>query len=379
MQWDRKLLKNLNIYIPLTVIILIIIGFITISSAVEINTPYTGGKIFLQKQAVSVILGIIFAITIQFINYRSFRHYADIIYFSTVGILIILLIAGQTVAGGKRWIIFGPLNFQPSELAKITLIIVLAAVLDNKSEDLDYLTGFIKPFLYFFLPFILIILQNDLGTALVFLVIFIIMLYVGGANVKFMSIIFGGTFLFLILIIFLHIYFGVPVPYLKDYQVNRLIVFLNPGVDPYGIGYNLIQSKIAVGSGQLTGKGLFAGTQNQLNFLPEKHTDFIFSVFGEEFGFIGVLILLLLFLFLLWQILQVARQAKDNFGRLLSTGVAAMFLFHIVENIGMTMGVMPITGIPLPFISYGGTYMVISLIAIGLVINVNIRKKKILF
>ncbi len=205
------------------------------------------------------------------------------------------------------------------------------------------------------------------------------MLYAAGANTKFIIIIFGGIFLVLVLFILLHIYFGVPLPYFQDYQLNRLIVFINPGVDPYGIGYNIIQSKIAVGSGELIGKGLFAGTQNQLNFLPEKHTDFIFSVLGEEFGFIGVLVLLLLFLFLLWEILQVARQSKDRYGRLVTVGVAAMFFFHIIENVGMTMGVMPITGIPLPFISYGGTYMVISLIAIGLVININIRKKKILF
>ncbi len=380
MHWDKRLLKNLNINIPLTVILLIALGFITISSAVEINNPEVFGKIYLQKQAISIILGIIFAIVLQFIDYRLFKHYADIIYIFTVSVLVILLIIGQTVAGGKRWIeLVGPLNFQPSELAKITFILVLASVLDKKSDDLEYLTGFIKPFIYFLVPFMLIILQNDLGTSLVLLVIFIVMLYAAGANTRFMIIIFGGTFAFLVLLILLHVYLGVPLPYFQDYQLNRLIVFVNPGVDPYGIGYNIIQSKIAVGSGKLMGKGLFEGTQNQLNFLPEKHTDFIFSVLGEEFGFIGVLVLLLLYLFLLWEILQIARQAKDNYGSLVTVGIAAMFLFHIIENIGMTMGVMPITGIPLPFISYGGTYMVISLIAIGLVININLRKKKILF
>ena len=379
MHWDKKLLKNLNINIPLIVILLIALGFITISSAVEINNPEGFGKIYLQKQAVSIILGIIFIIVLQFVDYRLFKHYADMIYISTVSILVILLIIGQTVAGGKRWIELGPLNFQPSELAKIAFILVLASVLDNKSDDLEYLTGFIKPFTYFLVLFMLIILQNDLGTALVLLVIFIVMLYAAGANTRFMIIIFGGTFAFLVLLILLHIYLGLPLPYFQDYQLNRLIVFVNPGVDPYGIGYNIIQSKIAVGSGKLMGKGLFEGTQNQLNFLPEKHTDFIFSVLGEEFGFLGVLALLLLYLFLLWEILQIARQAKDNYGSLVTVGIAAMFLFHIIENIGMTMGVMPITGIPLPFISYGGTYMVISLIAIGLVININLRKKKILF
>lgn len=379
MHWDKKLLKNLNINIPFTVIVLIIIGFITISSAVEINNPQTGGKIFLQKQAISIMLGLICAIIIQFVDYRLFKHYADVIYVSTVSILIILLLVGRSVVSAKKWIALGPLNFQPSELTKIVFILVLASILDKNFDKLKYLSGFIKPCIYFIIPFALIILQDDLGTSLVLLVIFIIMLYAAGANTKFMIIIFGGIFAILVLLILLNIYFGVPLPYFQDYQLNRLIVFINPGVDPYGTGYNIIQSKIAVGSGELLGKGLFAGTQNQLNFLPEKHTDFIFSVLGEEFGFIGVLVLLLLFAFLLWEILQVARQAKDRYGRLVTVGVAAMFFFHIIENVGMTMGIMPITGIPLPFISYGGTYMVISLIAIGLVINVNIRKKKILF
>ncbi|MFP4016879.1 MAG: FtsW/RodA/SpoVE family cell cycle protein, partial [Halanaerobiales bacterium] len=244
---------------------------------------------------------------------------------------------------------------------------------------LQYLTGFFKPFIYVLIPFTLIILQNDLGTALVLIAILIGMMYVGGANTKFLVIIFGGGFLILVLFITSHFLFDTPLFFFREYQLNRLLAFINPGVDQHGIGWNLFQSKIALGSGRLFGKGLFAGTQNQLRFLPEKHTDFIFSVIGEEFGYIGVIVVIALYLLLLWQIYNVASKARDNYGRLVAVGIGTMFFFHVLENIGMTMGLMPITGLPLPFISYGGSSMVTSMAAIGLVINVNIRRKKIMF
>lgn len=379
MHWNNKLLKNLNFYIPILTLLLAIIGLIAISSAVEINNADSGGIIYLEKQVVAIILGILCIIFIQFFDYRIFKDYVNVIYLTTVGILVYILFAGQTVAGGRRWLELGPVNFQPSEVAKILLILVLAAVMDEEKEQLGYFIGFVNPFIHVLIPFALIILQNDLGTALVLIVIFMIMLYAGGGNTKFMLIIFGGIFLLIILLMVSHYYLGTPFPFLKDYQLDRLLVFINPDLDPQGIGYNITQSKIALGSGKLMGKGLFAGTQNQLNFLPEKHNDFIFSVIGEEFGFIGVFILLCIYFGLIWQLLQVALEAKDSFGQLMVMGVVALFLFHVLENIGMAMGLMPITGIPLPFISYGGSSMVTSLIAIGLVINVNIRKKKILF
>lgn len=379
MHWDKKLKRNINWYIPIVTLLLIVIGIVAISSAVEINKANSNAMIFLQRQIVAAILGIMVVIALQFFDYRIFEHYLDIIYFSTIGILGIILLVGRTVSGGTRWLEFGPVRFQPSELAKIMLILVLAAVIDNNQEKLKFLSGFFKPFIYVIVPFFLIIKQNDLGTSLVLLAIFIGMLYVGGASLKFMGIIFGGTFSIVVLLITSHLVFDTPLIFLKEYQLDRLIVFMNPGVDPIGIGYNLIQSKIALGSGQLLGKGLFAGTQNQLHFLPAKHTDFIFSVIGEELGFIGVIAIILLYLLLLWQIFNVARKARDNYGRLVVVGIGTMFFFHVLENIGMTMGLMPITGLPLPFISYGGSSMVTSLIAIGLVINVNIRRKKILF
>lgn len=378
MYFEKKLFKNLNLYIPITVIALIIIGMIAISSAVELNKVGSNGSIYLKKQIIAAVLGIITALLIQLFDYRIFKEYAQLLFGSTIIILFMTHLYGANIAGGRRWLNLGFISIQPSELAKIALILVLAAILDQKKK-LNSFRDFILPFGYFLIPFLLIVFENDLGTALVLLVIFVVMLYVAGANKKFIYGFFGGSFLGVIGMIYLHLMLGTPVPFLKEYQINRLIAFINPDIDPQGIGYNIIQSKIALGSGRLTGKGLFTGTQNQLNFLPEKHTDFIFSVIGEEFGFIGVFIVIILFLLLFWQLFNIAFQAKDRYGKLVVTGIISMFFFHVVENIGMTMGVMPITGIPLPFISYGGTSMVTSIVAIGIVLNVNIRKKKLQF
>src|SRR6056297_1572606 len=378
MYLNKKLFRNLNLYIPITIILLIVIGLFAISSAVEINRVDSSGIVYLKTQIIAAILGIILAIFIQFFDYRIFKEYYQLIFGSTIIILIMTLFFGSNISGGRRSIDLGFINFQPSEITKIVFILVLATILDQ-NKDFDDLKELIIPFIYFLIPFSLIILENDLGTALVLLAIFIIMLFVAGVNRKFLYVIFGGGFLSVVLVITSHLFFGTPLPFLKDYQLNRLIAFINPNIDPQGIGYNIIQSKIAIGSGRLTGKGLFEGTQNQLNFLPEKHTDFIFSVIGEEFGFIGAFVVIVLFFILIWQLFNIAVQAKDNYGRLVVSGIIAMFFFHIVENIGMTMGLMPITGIPLPFISYGGTSMVTSIIAIGIALNINIRKKKLHF
>jgi rod shape determining protein RodA len=378
MYLNKKIFRNLNLYIPIIIILLIVIGLFAISSAVEINRVDSSGLTYLKTQIIAAILGIILAIFIQFFDYRIFKEYYQLIFGSTIIVLIMTHIFGSNISGGRRRIDLGLINFQPSEITKIVFILVLATILDQ-NKDFDDLKELIIPFIYFLIPFSLIILENDLGTALVLLAIFIIMLFVAGVNRKFLYVIFGGGFLSVVLVITSHLFFGTPLPFLKDYQLNRLIAFINPNIDPQGIGYNIIQSKIALGSGQFTGKGLFGGTQNQLNFLPEKHTDFIFSVIGEEFGFIGAFVVIVLFFILIWQLFNIAVQAKDNYGRLVVSGIIAMFFFHIVENIGMTMGLMPITGIPLPFISYGGTSMVTSIIAIGIALNINIRKKKLHF
>ncbi|MCF8008824.1 MAG: rod shape-determining protein RodA [Halanaerobiales bacterium] len=377
MYLNKKILKNINIYIPIVTLLLIIIGLFAVSSAVEVNNDTTG-YIYIQKQIIAAILGIVIAIIIQFFDYRLLKEYYQLIFGSSVIILIMTYLYGANISGGRRWIDIGIVNFQPSELSKIALIVVLASILDSK-EEYNSLKDLLLPFIYFIIPFSLIIMGNDLGTALVLLFILFIMLFVAGINKKFLYVFFGGGFLTVLLIIIFHIIFNTSIPFLKEYQINRLIAFINPSIDPQGIGYNIIQSKIALGSGKLTGKGLFQGTQNQLNFLPEKHNDFVFSVIGEEIGFVGIIVVLVLFFFLFWNFFKIATEAKDRFGKLMMVGIISLFFFHVLENIGMTMGIMPITGIPLPFISSGGTSMVVSLIAIGIAININIRKKKIYF
>lgn len=379
MNWNKKFLRYLNFNVPLTVICLIIIGFISISSAVEINQVDSGALRFLQKQAVSVMLGLLVVFILQAFDYKIFKEYAALIYILMLVMLTGTLFIGKNISGGARWLSIGGFNLQTSELSKIMLILVLAAVIDNNSDDMGYLKGMFLPSITALLPFLLVILQNDLGTALVLFFIYLIMLFAGGGNFKYMALVFGGGFFMTVSVITAHVLWQTPLPFLKEYQLNRLIVFINPNIDPHGSGYNIIQSIIALGSGRTFGKGLFAGTQNQLNFLPEKHTDFIFSVIGEEFGFLGTMLVILLFLFLLWQFLKIAENARDRYGYLVVIGIMAMFWFHILENIGMTMGIMPITGVPLPFISYGGTFMLTSLVGIAIVINVNLRKNKLMF
>ncbi len=378
MHWEKKLLKNLNYRIPLVVLCLIVIGFIAVSSAA--SSGLSGGFMsYLRTQIAASVLGIILLILIIFLDYRIFREYDIFIYGGIIFLLSYLLIVGTTVGGGTRWLTLGPVSFQPSEVAKIFMILFLAAYLERHSDQLNNIKGLLKSLAFVLPPFFLIVLQNDLGTALVLMFIFVAMFYLAGGRARDILIVFGGTGLILVLLITFHLALGTPLPFLRTYQLNRLIAFVNPGIDPQGIGYNIIQAQIAVGSGMLTGRGFMAGPQSQLGFLPEKHTDFIFAVLSEEFGFIGVVVVLGLYFLLIWQFINVMCQAKDRFGFLIVTGVAAMFFFHVLENVGMTLGVMPITGIPLPFISYGGSSMVTSLVAIGLVLNVNMRRKKIVF
>ena len=333
---------------------------------------------FLKKQMIAALIGILAIIVSLLFNYEILRDYAEIIYIANLLLLGIVLVIGQTVKGGQSWISLGRFNFQPAEITKLIVIIMLAHVLAKDKYNVQNFFGMVIPGLYVFIPFSLILLQNDLGSSLVLLAIFIGMIYVAGANAKFL---FGSIFGVLVSAVSwvaAHIYLGVYIP-LKEYQLNRLLVLVNPSRDPLGSGYNVRQSKIAIGSGGLFGKGLFTGSQNQLNFLPEKHTDFIFSVLGEELGFIGAIIILLLYFLLLWRALIVAREAKDKFGEYVVIGIISMLGFHIFQNVGMAVGLMPVTGIPLPFLSYGGSSLITNLLGIGLILNINIRKKKLMF
>ncbi|ADL12106.1 rod shape-determining protein RodA [Acetohalobium arabaticum] len=373
----KKLLQNLDYWIPILVIILVGIGLVVINSATGANSSIIQNR-FIIKQLIAIILGILLLIISLFFDYRALRNYSNIIYIFTLLLLFLVLVLGTRISGSKSWIKLGAVSIQPAELAKLGLIISLADFLAARGEKLKELKHFLFSCLYICPILILTLAQNDLGTVLVLVAIFAGMFFTAGANLKYYfgiiglgSLLIGGSLI-------AHFCFGLPIP-LKKYQLMRLIIFWNPDLDPLGYGYNIIQSKIAIGSGGLLGKGLFAGTQTQLGFLPEKHTDFIFSVLGEELGFIGGIVVLVCFLLLLWRSIKVAFEAKDNFGQLLVVGVISMFLFHIFENIGMTIGIMPITGLPLPFISYGGSSLLTNILAVALIINVNIRRKKLIF
>lgn len=374
--FNRKLAKRIDLSVLVMVFLLIGMGYVVIASV----TYERFGMSFLKTQAVSTVLGLLAILGILLIDYRWFKEYVSILYLVTITLLGITLIYAKVVSGSKSWLSFGPIkSFQPSELAKIIMIIVLASFISEREEEMKYLSGMFKACLVMGIPTLLVLAQNDLGTALVFIAILVGMLFVGGGNAKLISIVIFVSLALVLGLVFLSLSYDFNFPFLQSYQLKRLQVLFDPHLDPYGDGYNVIQSKIAIGSGKLFGKGLFNGTQNKLQFLPVRHTDFVFPVIGEELGFVGAAMVLIIYLALLLRSLVIARQARDSFGTLIVVGIIAMWSFHILENVGMTLGIMPVTGIPLPFISHGGSSMLTNLIAVGMIINVRMRKQKILF
>jgi rod shape determining protein RodA len=270
--------------------------------------------------------------------------------------------------GAQRWLSIGPLSFQPSEFFKTVYIIMLAHYLSITKSPLDA-PSLLRVFFFLTLvPFILLLKQPDLGTALIILMLFLALVTARGLFKR------VAVLVLIISLISLPFLGNIFWEGLKDYQKSRLVAFIEPETDPTGIGYQLNQSKITVGSGQIAGKGYLQGTQGPFRFLPEKHTDFVFAVFAEEWGFLGSLLLILLYLALILRGLDTARKAKDDFGRLLALGITFMFLIYLFINIGMTLGLMPVVGIPLPFMSYGGTALLSNLIAVGILINVRTHR-----
>lgn len=337
---------------------------------------------YVKKQLGVMVAGA--AVIILFIryDYLQLRRFGYFIYGLSLLLLVLVLVFGQEVRGTTGWINLGPLPaVQPAEFTKIMLIVAFADFLNHRRGQLNTFLQMLPCFIYMGIPFILIMLQPDMGTALVYIAITLIMMYVAGANPRILMALMGSGLLITALALFLHQQYGMWIP-LEDYQLKRLTVFLNPyedGQGGRGIGWHTIQSLVAIGSGGLTGKGLHQGTQVQLNFLPDHHTDFIYAVIGEELGFIGAAALILLYAFLLLRAIYISSISRELYGTLIITGVTAMWLFHIFENIGMSIGLMPITGIPLPFVSYGGSSMLTNLVGVGLILAVNIRGKKIVF
>lgn len=363
-----KLTENLDYTLLLAVVFLCFYGILVLYSSTRISSGSTPAEPFfyVKRQSLWIIWGFIFLIIIIFIDYHRLEKYSQLIYFAAIILLVMVIISGRSTYGARRWLSIGPFDFQPSEFAKIALIIFLADFLSKNKLKLDNFFYFLLPFAYTGLLIFLVFKQPDLGTSLVYLAILIMMLFVVGAKIKYL------------MTVFLIALSSVPILWfgLKEYQKRRLILFLNPNLDPLGGGYNVIQSKIAIGSGGFLGRGLFNGLQSQLNFLPAQHTDFIFSVVGEEVGFVGAILLLGLYVIVLWRGIKIALEARDLLGTLLATGAVSFLFFHIVVNIGMSMGILPATGLPLPFLSYGGSFMISNLVVIGILLNVELHKVK---
>jgi rod shape determining protein RodA len=319
-----------------------------------------------NRQLTFSLVGVGVMILAASFNYRRLRAWGAASYVGGLALLIAVLSGfGSSAFGAQRWIDLGFFQFQPSEFMKLAVIVTLALLL-SEARGQPGGTDVIKAIAIVAVPGLLIYLQPDLGTLLVFIAILVAMLVVSGTRPRVLTA--------MVLLGVVSVAGVLQVGLLKEYQVARLTGFLDPASDPTTTGYNLSQAKIAIGSGQVFGKGLFGGSQTNLDFVPQVHTDFIFTAVGEELGFIGALALLMLFAILLWRGLRIAMLSKDLFGTLLATGVVVMLAFHMFVNIGMTIGVSPITGIPLPFISYGGSSMVTTYLAVGVLLNVHMRR-----
>lgn len=397
--WDYGLIS--------IVMFLTVVGLLAIYSAsYQVELPVL--KANFTRQILWFFLSIIFMITAIIVPTRAYQASAYWLYAFAIMLLILTLMLnrGNVVA---RWISIGPIRFQAAEFAKVASILALASYLSYEKRNLNNVKEIAIAFVIVLLPFLLIAKQPDLGTALVFLTVILPVMFWAGLPSFFLftiitpfivmissfnyytyflaMVLIAATLLFLnrglfisLLIMGLNIVVGIVTPLLwsqlREYQKHRILTFLGIELDPHGLSYQVIQSKVAIGSGGFWGKGLLKGTQTQLRFLPEQHTDFVFSVIGEEFGFVGSLLIMILLLILLLRGIYIAAKVRNKFSGLIVIGATAILGFHIIVNIGMTVGMMPVTGVPLPFLSYGGSFLIVCMILTGMIINASIRRFK---
>lgn len=367
MKIDRRLIKNLDWITFVIIIILSLVGIMTIYSATR-SPVSTDMPSFYIKQFYWLFLSfLVLALVVSF-DYIWLARLSDITYGLGLFLLLLVLFVGRTGMGAQRWLNLGFFSFQPSEIFKIIYIIALSKYFSGINREIGIASLIKIFFLLVFIPVLIVLKQPDLGTAMVLLFVFLLLTLAKGLQKKVVIL------MVLIGIISIPFFSNIFWEGLKDYQKNRIVAFLDPEIDPSGIGYHINQSKVAIGSGQFAGKGYMKGTQGPLRFLPEKHTDFIFSVFAEEWGFAGSVLLFILYLALILQGFDTARKAKDEFGRLLATGISCMFAVYFFVNTGMTLGIMPVVGIPLPFMSYGGTALFTNFISAGILINIRTRR-----
>jgi rod shape determining protein RodA len=374
----RRLLKDTDFTLLIAVLLLLALG-VTIQASATSSMPVGGDPWhYTKRHAFYAVLGLGAMFGTMAIDYRSFARWAKFIYAGNLLILAGVLVIGTSSMGAQRWFYVGSMSIQPSELAKLAIIVTLATQLSRRIDRLQRWTDLFLPFVHVGLPALVILVQPDLGTSLVFAGILLGMLFIAGARWTHLLALYGSALVTITSWVILHLKFDVWIP-LKTYQLNRLIVFADANIDPLGAGYHIRQALVAIGSGRLFGKGLFAGTQGRLHFLPMQHTDFVFAVVGEDLGFIGAAGILTLFLIIILRGIRIAAEAKDPFGTLVAAGVVSMLAFHVLVNVGMTVGIMPIAGIPLPFISNGGSAMIANCAAVGLLLGIHLRRRKITF
>ena len=360
----RRIFSGIDGWLLFLVCITVGIGLLAVaSSTATFDDPFR----YTLIQGGAFLLGLILVLFIQLIDYENLAYYWKWIY----GILIVLLLAvlffgGDDGSGTSRWIRIGGYGFQPAEIVKILFIFSLAKYISDVSGDIDYVKNVLIAIGLVIFPVLLIFLQPDMGTALSFVFIFVAMVFIVGLNWRYFA--WAAASLAVIMPI---VYFFI----LRDYQKLRIIEFFNPGSNPTGSSYQIIQSKIAIGSGQIWGSGLFKGLQTQGGLLPAKHTDFIFGVIGEELGFAGAMVLVILLFAIIWRCFMLSRRCDGVFGQMICVGVGALLAFHVFENLLMVVGLAPVTGIPLSFVSYGGTSMLVSMVAIGFVLAASRQKR----
>lgn len=361
-------MKNSFLSILIISLLICTIGILSIFSSTYQKEGRLWQEIY-KRQIIWIIVGLAFFIAMSNLNYRRIWDWTYFLYTAALFLLLLVFLLGVIRLGAQRWLKFGWFNFQPSEFAKLIIVIFLSRYFSRKSvSDISLLSrklgifgGLVLPFIFVIIPVSLVIEQPDLGSAVLILSLFISLLFLTGLRLR---------YIFLLLLVML-----LPLPFfwhfLRDYQRERLVVFLNPNVDPLGAGYTIIQSKIAIGSGGFFGKGWLSGTQSQLHFLPESHTDFIFATFAEEWGFFSCLVLLFLYFSLIKEGLSIAQRTTDPFGRLLAFGISLLLAIQVFVNIAMNLGLAPVVGIPLPLMSYGGSSILVTFISLGILVNID--------
>ncbi len=362
--------RHLDPVLVLAALGLSFIGIVAVKSA-TLTTLVSQGldpNLFVTKQAIALALGVAAMVLAAAFDYRYFRAWSVVAYGGALLLLALVLTPlGVEVNGAQRWLQVGGFQVQPSELAKVAIILSIAAILNERKGEPTIGTmlasiGLVLPYMA------LILLEPDLGTTIVFVWLTFVLFLVGGVKVRWL--------LTLAVLGVLGIIAALRLGFIQDYQLTRLTAFLDAGNSEISraAGYHLDQSMIAIGSGQLTGKGLYEGTQNTLRYVPENHTDFIFTVIGEEFGFVGSVVVLALFAILMWRGLRIAMLSRDLFGTLIAAGTVGLLALQVLVNIGMTIGIMPVTGMPLPFVSYGTNAIIAFFLLIGLLLNIHMRR-----